>query len=340
MGKPFISVVMANYNTPTEYLFESIDSILNQTYKNFELIIVNDASDESLYNILQNYTDDRIKIFENKKNMGLASSLNKAIRLAKGNYIARMDTDDISLPKRFEMQVEFLENNPEVGVLGTGAIYIGQRKRIKKFTREHEKIKSSLLFQNQMLHPSVMIRKEIFNDDNNLYNSRYLTSQDYELWSRLVWKTNFYNLPEILLKYRTHGGQLTASRANLQYEMANLVRTRMLSLGNIPLKQSEIDLINKSAFTKALTSEELYHLKELSNKIVELNRKTQQFDGKALMYSLSVNLDRANYIYARENKILPLGNLKLGIKHYYNSYSVQKYFGKYYNLATKIFGKQ
>ncbi|MGV3004502.1 glycosyltransferase [Aerococcus urinaeequi] len=339
MRNPLVSVIMSNYNTPEEYLYSSIESILNQTYQNFEIIIIDDASELPLTETLKKYNDQRIHIFENSENKGLAANLNTAIKCANGEYIARMDTDDISLPNRLQKQVDYLEDHPEVGVLGTSAIFFGQRKRIKKVINSHEKIKTSLLFQNQMLHPSVMMRKNLFNN-SEAYDISFTTSQDYELWSRLIWETKFHNLPDILLKYRTHGGQLTAAKAKSQYEMSNLVRNRMLYLGKIILEDTEIELINKSASVKALDLAELHQLKELSDKIIVLNLENNFFNNEALMYSLSTNLDRSNYIYARENKVFPVANIKLEEKYYYNTYSLQKYFGKFYGIFTKFLGKQ
>ena len=135
MTKDLISVVMSNYNTDELYLRASIESILNQTYKNFEFIIVDDCSSDNSVSVIESYDDKRIKLIKNPKNMGLTKSLNIAIKAAKGEFIARMDADDISLPQRFEKQVEFLTQNPEYIACGTAIKILGSHKEGKIISR-------------------------------------------------------------------------------------------------------------------------------------------------------------------------------------------------------------
>lgn len=337
MNSPKISVVMSNYNTNNEYLKLAVNSILNQTFKDFELIIVDDASDNDNLQILEEYRDKRIKLIKNNKNLGLAANLNTAISLAKGEYIARMDTDDISMPSRLEKQFNYLEKHPDIGVLGTSAIFFGKRKRIKKMLENHEDIKSNLLFQNQLIHPSVMIRKELF--ELEMYNNSFKTAQDYELWSRLIWVTKFHNLSEILLKYRTHAGQITISKQNEQNNMANHVRSKMLEHIDVKLNEKEKDTLNKSTFIYPLEENELYELVRISNKIINRNKSNMYFDEKELTKAFSKNVDRANYIFARENNVKPIPNLLLEPTHFNNIYSVLKKYTRYYKYAVKLFGK-
>ena len=125
MQNDLVSVIMSNYNTPEEFLRASIESVLNQTYSNFEFIIVDDCSTDNSLEIIKSYQDERIVVLENKENLGITKSLNRGLEIAKGEYVARMDADDISFPKRFETQVEYLKNNPQVIVCGTGVELIG-----------------------------------------------------------------------------------------------------------------------------------------------------------------------------------------------------------------------
>ena len=128
MNMPKISVIMSIYNTRREYIIRAVDSILKQTFDDFEFIIVNDGSEDFVRETIQTFSDKRIKYLENGKNIGLVRSLNRALELSSGEYIARMDSDDISLPQRFERQVEYMDKNPHVGVLGTKCRFIWHKK--------------------------------------------------------------------------------------------------------------------------------------------------------------------------------------------------------------------
>ena len=120
-----ISVIMSNYNTPEEYLREAIESILNQTYKNFEFIIIDDCSTDNSLEIIKSYNDERIVLIENEENIGLTKSINKGLAVAKGEYIARMDADDVSLPQRFEKQINYMNDHTELIVCGSSMELIG-----------------------------------------------------------------------------------------------------------------------------------------------------------------------------------------------------------------------
>ncbi|WP_338487529.1 glycosyltransferase family 2 protein [Ruoffia tabacinasalis] len=210
MGKKLVSIIMSVYNTEPKILDQAIKSILNQTYKNFEFIIIDDNSDENIKGQIESYQDARILFIQNKENLGLTKNLNKAIELSNGCYIARMDADDISHEKRIEKQVTFLNNNSKVGIVGTNAKSIGiSQKKIKMYS-EHQDIKAQLLINSPMIHPSIMIRKSLLNE--NMYNESYRVAQDYELWSRLIWKTEFSNIQEELLFYRLHEKQVSNKR--------------------------------------------------------------------------------------------------------------------------------
>lgn len=204
-GSGKISVIMSVFNSE-EYLKDSIESILCQTYSNFEFIITDDGSTDKSIDILNSFRDKdkRILLIKNLKNLGLTKNLNIMISLAKGDYIARMDSDDISLPQRFEKQLIFLENHKTIGVCGTYSCVFGKhiKEKIMRFPEKHEDIRSNLLFENVIVHSSVMLRKKIIDDYNIRYNEDFSIIQDYELWSRLKDFTEFANIPETLLRYR------------------------------------------------------------------------------------------------------------------------------------------
>lgn len=197
---PKISVIMPVYNVKTEWLKESIESIINQTYSNFEFIIIDDGSDNPLDEIVNSYNDNRIILYRKEQNQGIANAINDGLKIAKGEYIARMDADDISSPERFEKQISYLQHNPNISILGT-CYETFPKKSIIKLPQKPKYM--DLLEKCCIAHPSVMFRKEDFEQFNLKYNSKY-KCEDYELWSRAIRVLEFANLQEILLKYRLH----------------------------------------------------------------------------------------------------------------------------------------
>ncbi len=205
------------------YLQESVESILNQTYRDFEFIIIDDGSADRTPEILKDWAkkDLRIKIITNEKNIGLTKSLNKAIKIAQGEYIARQDADDISLPQRLEKQIEFLENHPEIKILGTFGYSITQKPKIlgKEIVPvSSQAIKKTLIKRNPFIHTSVMIKREII-DRVGGYDEKFRTVQDYELWFRILRIAEGENLPLFLVKkrYRPEMISLKKNKDQLRY---------------------------------------------------------------------------------------------------------------------------
>jgi len=221
LKRPKISVVMAVHNGEN-YLVEAIESILNQTFKEFEFIIVDDASQDKSLNIMKNYSkkDKRIKIIKNKKNLRLAASLNKGLRAAKGKYIARMDADDISFPRRLEIQEDYLNKNENVFLVGGGVLNIDEKG--KKLITLHpltnsKKIMKKIINRNLLYHPTIMFR----NEKGIKYRKKFLYAQDYDLYLNLVSKgKKLDNLPQILIKYRA----ITSLNAAKQFLFAEKAR--------------------------------------------------------------------------------------------------------------------
>lgn len=247
MINPKITVLMAVHNEEL-HLAEAISSILNQTFKDFELIIINDASTDSSQKILNSFTDKRIKIITNKQNMGLTKSLNKGIRLAVGKYIARMDGDDIAQPERLTKQIAFLNTHPNHGAVSTRYILIndnGQFIKKKNIPLNHETIMQYLYVYNPICHPSAMIRKECF-EKLGLYNENYIVSQDYDLWFRVSSEYKLANLPDYLIFVRYDDeNRLGAKKTKKQTKLANDIRSYYIEKhllkepqGALKLKQS------------------------------------------------------------------------------------------------------
>lgn len=200
---PLVSVIMPVGND-ISYLQEAVDSILNQTYKNIELIIVYATTEQYSVDKLHSFKDKRIRLFYREKN-GIWDALNYGISMAKGRYIARMDADDVSKEERLEKQVEFLESNPEIGILGTSYECIDGEDNILCQTilpSDSEKIEVKMLFANVVAHPTVMFRREIFEQGWKYEN---VVAEDYDFWTRLLPTIKFSNLTESLFFYRVHG---------------------------------------------------------------------------------------------------------------------------------------
>ncbi len=231
---PSISIILSTWNG-AEFLSKSIESVLEQTYKNFEFIIVDDGSTDRTPEILRDYAkrDPRIKIITNDENIGLTKSLNKAIRVAHGKYIARQDADDISLPQRLEKQIEYLLNHPEIKVLGTFGYLIAQEAKIlgKEIVPvSSQAIKKTLIKRNPFIHSSVMIEKEII-DKIGRYNERFKTSQDYELWFRILRVARGQNLPLFLVKKRYRPTMISFSKNKEQLKYMLFLQREAIKRG-------------------------------------------------------------------------------------------------------------
>lgn len=225
---PVISVVMSVYNGE-KYLRESIESILNQTYRNFEFIIINDGSTDSTREIVLSYDDPRICLIDNKENIGLTKSLNKGLRIARGGYIARMDADDISMPNRFESQIDFLNHHREYAVVGTLLKVINENSKVI-FTIEkpiqHTDIRDFLNRDNCIGHGSAMIRKTCL-QSVGFYDESIEKSQDYDLWLRISQNYKLANIPQYLYMWRNHKENISEKHRNEQKHFVEMIKTRV-----------------------------------------------------------------------------------------------------------------
>lgn len=219
---PLISVILPVYNAE-KYIKESIDSILNQTYNNFELIIINDGSRDNSAEIIKLYSDQRIRYYE-QQNQGLAKTLNTALSYAKGKYIARQDNDDISLPDRFEKQINFLEHNPEIAILGSWAEIIDENGlktgRFHHHPTSSLELRFGLVFDNPFVHSSIMARKDVI-EETGMYYLENDYFEDHNLWSRISYYHQVNNLNEDLLLYREVNTGISKSTNTYQFRVIN-----------------------------------------------------------------------------------------------------------------------
>jgi glycosyltransferase involved in cell wall biosynthesis len=241
---PLISVLMPAYNAE-KYIGEAIESVLNQTFTDFELLIINDGSTDKTEEIIRSFNDKRIRYIKNETNLKLIATLNKGIDLAQGRYIARIDADDMCMPKRFEEQVDFLEKHPNYALCGSWA-YLMNSKSEKtgriKFIDNHNLLQISLLFSCPIIHPSVMARTEIFKQFK--YSHTALHIEDLDLWIRIV-NAGFKiaNIPHFLIKYRWHDANISVENEAFQTaKKFELLKPYIEELVEREISKEEFDL--------------------------------------------------------------------------------------------------
>lgn len=278
-----VSVIMCVYNTPEDYLEEAVLSILNQTHRNLELIIVDDCSD---HNLFENhiFNDDRVKILRNDKNYGPAYSRNKALSLSKGTYIAIMDSDDISLPTRLEDQITFLEKNSNVVACGTWYQHIGAKNNIvQKVIDDNEYYRCCLLFGNNptLINPSAMIRKDVLERNNIIYDNELRFGEDYKMWVQLAKLGIVTNLKKVLIQYRIHEKQVTKGNARKRQSLKYDAKVKLMQLEEISkdFRDDEKELFVQYYGDKRVKPKAYYNL---LSKISVLNKQSNVFNQQKL----------------------------------------------------------
>jgi len=275
---PKISVIMPVHNTPSEWLCEAIDSILAQTYSDFEFIIINDGSTNlSVEQTIKSYTDSRIKYFY-KANSGIADTLNYGISHASGEFIARMDADDISLPNRFQVQIDFLDTRSDVSVCGTCFHMFGELERTVMLPKEIKFL--DLVKGCNTCHASVMWRRADFEKYDLRYNPQY-AAEDYELWSRARKYLKFANVQQVLYRYRRYTAQTTQSRNAALKQSFIKVRNEILDFltDNTELRSIMSDYAIESALFDESPLKCIPQNKTAKGHIFPLRLKTQLLTG-------------------------------------------------------------
>lgn len=233
MNKPKVSVLLSNYNGE-KFVAEAIESILKQTYRDFELIVIDDGSKDGSVAIIQQLVakDPRIVFIQNEENLSLPVALNIGLQRARGEYVVRMDSDDVASPQRIETLVAFMENpqHENIAVCGSYCELIDESGKvigIKKFPRQDKDIRSALWYRNPIQHSTAIIRKRCL-DDLGGYNVTFPQSQDYELWFRIGQKYQLHNLEEVLMRYRVHGENAIIQKQKNMIQLA--LRARKMAV--------------------------------------------------------------------------------------------------------------
>lgn len=276
---PRISVIMPVYNA-SAYLAESIESILNQTFKNFELIILNDCSTDNSKDIIEHFLskDNRILFIDKKQNVGPASLRNEGIELAKGEFIALNDSDDISLPTRFEKQLKVFENDVNLCVCGSWYTIFGEglKNKIIKNTEEDAKLKVDFLDNCHIGNSTVTFRKALIG--NNRFNPDYVPAEDYELWARLIKNTKFYNIQESLLLYRWHSTNISQTKKENTQRALDLIKLSQLRYLGINDTFKIDGFINATIFRKNLNPNQVMDSIKSGKILIENNEQLKNFN--------------------------------------------------------------
>ncbi len=317
MNKKLISVVMSTYNTDEKYLKKAVESILKQTYQLFEFIIVIDGVCKD-GEIIEEYKDERIKILYNDENMGLPYSLNKAIDFSNGEYIARMDSDDISIDSRLKCQLEYMEKNNEIMITGMYANMIGDMtgtiglEFIKK-----EELYIQLLYRSIFTHPTVMINKKYLQENTYKYNEKYLCAQDYELWTRISTPQNIAIIPKVGLLYRVHSKQISSRKQELQKEYSEIIFRKNLKNAQIEENEENVWLLMVLGGKQNIKENDIGKLCKIVEKLRKYEHGYNEKNFKKILYNRV-------FVIICMNKLFNFKNI--------NKYSLYKYILNVANL--------
>lgn len=323
---PKISVVMPVYNG-AEFLAEAIESVLKQSFPDFELVIVNDGSSDNSETVIKGFSDKRIVYVKNELNKGLIFSLNKGISIAKGVFVARMDHDDVADAHRFEKQINEFVKDPDLVICGSFIKTFENSKEefISHMQSTHAQILSSIFFTCPFAHPTVMMKKEALLKLNTVYREDYPHSEDYDLWSRLVFSGKCKNIPEYLLNYRVHSSQVSTVYENYKYESVMKIQANILShFSIIPSASESAILLN---LFKGVSRKDKVYLNETA---LLLNKIYTAFVQKYPQYTEV----HAQILVSRWFKVC--GNSGLGLANVKNAFSLPFFKLKYLKFKDLI----
>ena len=283
-----VSVLMPVYNTKYDFLRQAIESILSQTYEDFELIIINDASTDNAEDVILSYKDNSIKYYKNERNLKLIATLNKGLDLCSGKYIARLDSDDYCSSQRLEKQVEYMDTHPETGVLGTLFEFVPEH--VREIVNVEDIPLCIRYIPGCLLHSSAMMRKSVLTDNKLYYNSDCLHAEDFKMWSDISRVANVAVLPEVLTYYRQTETGICAQNKKFQNKMLMLI-----SFDNI-IKDFECDrekmypILVKFTKSIPLTENEFKMTKELFKSVINslVPKLSEPYNARIIQYLESI----------------------------------------------------
>ena len=285
MTAPVLSIIMPLYNSE-RFIGQAIQSILTQSFKDFELIIIDDASSDGSLDIVKEFKDSRIRILRNEKNQGISFTRNKGLNVASGRFIAPFDSDDVAMPDKFEKQVRFLESHPGYGMIGSWARLIDQNgnflKKRWKLQAKPEAIAAILLFRNYFCHSSIVMRCEAIPFGG--YDERLQLDEDYKMWIEIARKWKVWNLQEYLLHYRVHSDSITRKDHISVSLYDHKIYKENFELLGIALTRQQLNLLTFMKDQDAIENKKtLIEIESFLLHIIKKNAERNLFDQKELV---------------------------------------------------------
>jgi glycosyltransferase involved in cell wall biosynthesis len=307
---PKISVVMALYNTPYNYLKTTVESILNQTLNDFELIVIDDASSVEYREFFEQFNDERIKYFKLEQNGGPGKARNEGIKKASGEYIAIADSDDIYMPERFQVQADFLDKNLEISLISC-SFKQSNNGKISSIVENNEDIKIEMLFNSQLANPAVMFRRNIFTEKNLFYPENINFAEDYQLWINAIFVgVKCANLKDVLMIYTRRSGQLSKEKSDKQAAILKNIYKNLFSKMPLNASQEELDLHYDIYCEKFKTIKNVQQISSWFDKIIEHNKELKVFDEEKLIKKKEQIIEHYNKVKNRLFKT-KIGNYNL-----------------------------
>lgn len=299
---PKISVVMSLFNTPVELFKTTVKSILNQTFGDFEFIIVDDSTEENYEEILKSFGDERIKYFKNDVNNGPGPARNTGIRMSQGEFVAIVDSDDVYMPNRFELQLKFFEQHPDIS-LTAGAFKYSNNGKIPSVLEKDEDIKVYMLFNAPIANPVAMFRRDVFLEKNLFYPNVHKFGEDYDLWLDAMFAgVKMANLKELLMTYTRRSGQL--SKAKEDYQIKSLKEIYQKTLTRFGLNPTPEDIeLHYNIYAQNFESLTIEQVRVWFERIIEQNRKINLLDENAIVKFMNQMIEKMQNSHNRLFKI-------------------------------------
>ena len=322
-----VSVIMPVFNGAA-FLSSTIESILNQTYENFELLILDDCSTDNSIEIIKSFNDKRIRLYLNKENKGYIKGLNFLVQNSKGDYIARNDQDDISLPERIYKQLNLFKRRPKLSVVGGQIKTFGEGLKKISYPTNLSDCRSHLLLNTCLHHPTVIFkRKKIERFINKLYDETKGPSEDYDLWTRLSLFLEIENIPDIILKYRIHQNNYSTLHQEKQFENNLIIRKNYFKKYlKMSLKKNENILMNKIIYNQDISKKDVFELTVFFNRIKSFSKNHNDYSSINQTISFYWLKSIFNYGLIDLNSFkLFIKNIKLiSLKIFFNPFYIKK----------------
>lgn len=290
---PRVTVLMPTYNV-APYVREAIDSVMQQTYTNFELLVIDDCSTDDTVSVVRSINDPRIHIIQNEKNVGLAENLNRGLSHITTEYVARMDGDDIAEPRWLEREVAILDNHPDIGICSGGFERFGTVKSLVRFPEQHEDCMANMLFECSVIVPT--FRMSLYRDHGLRYSTEAFPAEDYRFWAECLRVTKIYNIQETLFHYRMHPTQICTARREEQQRKVAQVRRYMLEwLSGDFTEEDKTYYTGQFMAPQIASKQDFRERKAFCQKMIAKNRDVGHFDEEALRRRLDKHLTLTLY---------------------------------------------